>query len=306
MVTPFTSLSKKAKAAYTRWANKISDPDFQSAFDDKYGAALYAEIERRESAWEKLRDSYSWELNAVLISWDAKLKFPESAPEDYYALTTAEAQSAWDVHLLSVKDDIEQAKQKIQLEAQKKKSMRQWERICDVVPRAFRKVIDRAQLCSPEAYDAVMAFEPANKNGHGLLCYGPSGRGKTRSVFDCLLCWSMCFEDYVPFEYVEAVDLKAKASQSRGASVIDGILNAQVVFIDDLDKATLTQPYQEQLFKLVNYRTSNLLPLIITCQCGERGRLIEKLTGGNAKFDEAAEAIVRRISEFCARVNFGA
>ena len=191
------------------------------------------------------------------------------------------------------------------------------------VPEIYRQT-DPQKLPNRAAYDRLMAMD---MHARGVVAFGPTGSGKTRAVYDKLMA-----DHYVParsedgpcFYAVNAVDLservriqsfkepdrlaaylRALRSESEDEELDDSTLPyAELLFIDDLHVAKFTPRYAEELYRIVEHRTRAGRPLLITCQMvGDK--LVEKLAGDNPAMRETAEAIVRRIREFCEPVNFG-
>jgi DNA replication protein DnaC len=78
-----------------------------------------------------------------------------------------------------------------------------------------------------------------------------------------------------------------------------------LLLIDDLDKAKFTPSYAEALFELIETRTSENRPTIVTCQLGG-AELLDKLSHEQPSLRAHAEAIVRRLRDFSEVFDFDA
>ena len=139
--------------------------------------------------------------------------------------------------------------------------------------------------------------------GRGLLLHGETGRGKTRAAwlllrrlhdqgrsitaFDCVSfgheCVRRCRDSHGNDEHVE-----------RWA---DNLATVPVLFLDDFAKEKLTERVEVELFGLIERRTANCLPIILTTNfVGEA--LEAKLS------PDRGAPLVRRLREFCEDVCF--
>jgi hypothetical protein len=178
-----------------------------------------------------------------------------------------------------------------------------------LIPPEFTKPIQDESLSNQRAFQEVMRWKPKS-GGSGLICFGPTGSGKTRSVYTRLR--ELMVEDLVTFVSIGAVELareipklsmeditKCTAFVRRLAEKPD------VLFIDDLHQAKLTPRYAQELYSIVNKRIEQNRPMIVTVQMTSE-RLLDKMAGqNNPDLRETAEAIVRRIREFCEPIDFG-
>jgi len=200
-----------------------------------------------------------------------------------------------------------------------------WQRdeyIRSQVPSEFLRPLDREEMLNPFATDQVMAWwepeydadgEPldryVNNLRRGIVAFGKTGTGKTRAILS-RLC-QVYAEDGSDqrFEFVRIVDFAAKVrllAPRRGDELEDYIVrlsDAPILFLDDLHQAKLTPRYAEELFRVVDTRSSDELPLFVTCQMAGPA-LVEKLTSDNSELRPTAEAIVRRLRDHCHPIDF--
>lgn len=196
----------------------------------------------------------------------------------------------------------------------------------------YRKPIDRDRLRNPAAFDAVQAWRPEGDRP-GLLCAGDTGRGKTRAVFARLAALHRA--EGLAFVALSADTLKQRIIDLAQRGGEDGDEDARrdpggarpadrfqpregdtlgafirklqtvpVLFIDDLGQAKVTALYAEKLFALIEHRTREGLPLVVTVQ-GRPPDVVRKLAGWGAEFADTARCLVRRLCDYCQRVSFG-
>lgn len=173
-----------------------------------------------------------------------------------------------------------------------------WATFCKMCPPLYRES-DRARLpCHASALAAVLDWQHGPE---GLLLHGATGKGKTRAAW--LLLRRLHFAGY----RIEAFDCVSFSHEITRRFSADGdgvkwaakLARAPVLFLDDLGKGRLTERGVAELFGLVEVRTANLLPVIVTCNhVGDT--LAASLHG------ETGAALVRRLREFCRCIYFGA
>jgi hypothetical protein len=201
------------------------------------------------------------------------------------------------------------------------------------VPPLYRTPIDRARLRNPRAFDTVAAWRPGGACP-GLLCAGDTGMGKTRAVFARLM--ELHRAEGLPFVALSSDALKQRMidlsqrggwddeaaeraeNLARSARARDflparddtlGLFCAKlqtvpVLFVDDLSQIKATGFAAEKLFSIIENRTREGLPLIVTLQTGPAD-LIRKLAGAGAEYADTAACLVRRLQDFCEAVDFG-
>lgn len=159
-------------------------------------------------------------------------------------------------------------------------------------------------VCPPLFRDTEIEKLPRNANRatilewkyspRGLMIFGGSGAGKTRTVF---LLFRRLFDEGIGIEYTTASDFRFNAAAAIMDGTIeqwfDNIATVDVLFIDDLGQSKFTEMTEELLLRLLNHRTSNKLPTIVTTQY--------RADVFTAQFlrKERGDAVIRRLVEFC-------
>jgi DNA replication protein DnaC len=173
------------------------------------------------------------------------------------------------------------------IESSKRKRAAEWEALC---PPLYRDT-DLAQLPA-DAKPSIRRVLAWQYGPRGLLLHGPTGRGKTRSVY--VLLRRLHFDEGRRIATFDAVSFSHQCSQKffdgRGEGWINGLARRDVVFFDDLGKARVTDRVEAELFGLIEGRMARQVPTIITTNF-VASLLAEKLT------QDRADALIRRLVE---------
>jgi len=168
-------------------------------------------------------------------------------------------------------------------------------------PSVFRKTeIDRLKREWPglsSAYDQVLAWTPKSKKG--LVLHGETGHGKTRCT------WVMLRKVYDSGYRLNAFtgtgfanDCSEAFFAGHGAEWSRKISKCDILFIDDIDKASFTDRVSSEMFNVIDSLTSNGGKLIVTTQVKGQ-EFVDRF-----KNQSTGEPLRRRISEFCTSIPF--
>lgn len=173
--------------------------------------------------------------------------------------------------------------------------MAKWDMLC---PELYRKT-------DPSFIDGIKFADVTKwKFGQkGLMVVGRSRAGKTTS------CWHLLHKLYVlqshSFVAISEPEFSIQRDKSSRNGSLDQFLNqcirADVFFLDDLGHAATNSRYLEELYHIVEKRTSWKRPIIVTTQF-TREELEDK--GSKAGSAKTALAILNRISCFCYQICF--
>lgn len=124
--------------------------------------------------------------------------------------------------------------------------------------------------------------------GRGIIFIGDVGRGKTHLAGAIARNVIEMYQVPVLFKSYAALldDIKRNFDEDRRE--IDRIVNSPLVVIDDLGQEKQSEWNKEVLFKIVNGRYENMLPMIITTNCTVM-----------ALRDNIGEPIFSRLYEMC-------
>lgn len=76
------------------------------------------------------------------------------------------------------------------------------------------------------------------------------------------------------------------------------------MFLDDFDVAKFHPKYAEALYRLIDYRVSEELPILLTTQT-TADEFVERVAGRNRHLKCLAQGIVGRLRESCDCIDFG-
>lgn len=134
---------------------------------------------------------------------------------------------------------------------------------------------------------------------NGLYIYGSNGTGKTYLTYAIANSLMKRF-DLIMATTVEINDKIRRAEFETGATsnrAKDKYKFYDVLIIDDIGKQKLNEFQVNNLFEIIDYRSSNLLPTIFTSNYGSQG-LIERLTPDGSD-ESTASSIIDRINGMC-------
>jgi hypothetical protein len=172
---------------------------------------------------------------------------------------------------------------------------KEWIRICPIEYRlkneSYGKTeIAKLELLNPNLKD-ILAW---NFGARGLIIRSrKSGRGKTRSAWRLL---RKQWLDHRSLACHTAAGFQRKAQDAAGKYQLDAwfdhLASIDILFLDDLGKGNWTENTEAIWFDLVETRTANGRPIIITTNL--KG---DELTENSRS--QTTEFTVRRLREFC-------
>ena len=168
--------------------------------------------------------------------------------------------------------------------------MRIWEQECP----AIMKETDLSKLPA-KGVEQVLSWKPERR---GLVLHGITGRGKTRLMWEKV---KQVSSRGLGWRFYHARKLADALSESwddrRHEEIIRGCNRCRLLFIDDLGKEKVTPRWETELFDIINTRTEQALPTIISTNY--RGEsLIAKFADA-----ELGAALLRRLREFFDHIN---
>jgi DNA replication protein DnaC len=189
--------------------------------------------------------------------------------------------------------DAEREQEELQLECQRQDKILE-----ERIPPLYRQT-DRGRM-DPKLLKAVDGFDL--NGGQGLFISGDFGKQKTRGC--ALLLERYCRAGYSIRMIQSTVLAKRVVEQfsddrqirERAQKTLELCRGVDALLIDDLGKERATERFETELFSLIEFRTSNLLPTLFTTNL-KFADLLEKFSSDNGG------GIVRRIAEFCQRLN---
>jgi len=156
-------------------------------------------------------------------------------------------------------------------------------------PIAFLDTVDTK--LAPQMQKALSEYRPDDS----VLLHGVTGTGKTRTA------WVMFNKGWYNFYPKSSTFLtmrkleqeieKGFSNQNHG-EVIERLTNCALLVIDDLGKERLTARMESDLFAIIDERTSNKRPTIITTNYNGNG-LSDRFSNG-----ETGTAIIRRLKDY--------
>jgi hypothetical protein len=193
------------------------------------------------------------------------------------------------------------------------------------VPPIYRRT-DPTRLPDRAAYDAALGHWRQGQSPSGLILTGGTGSGKTRAACQCVI--EAQYGEQLAFitatelsrliregTWEDAKRTRRILSLLRGDGSDEESEDADAdlarywadggIVIDDLHHARGTARYLEELLAMVEAHTSEERTVIVTCQTTATG-LVETMCSRDESLRETAEAIVRRLQEFCVHVPFHA
>lgn len=138
----------------------------------------------------------------------------------------------------------------------------------------------------------------------GLLLVGPTGTGKTRCAW--LLMRRLFLEEGRRVTYYDGIEWGIEVARAYGEPEttgrwLDRVCRAEILFIDDLFKARMTEAQEQALYAVFERRAAWFRPTFATMN--GTGKMILARMTDNGRADRG-EPLLRRMREFCEIVSF--
>ena len=178
---------------------------------------------------------------------------------------------------------------------QAKLKARAAESIAKEIPRRYRK-----NDCSrfPAEWSQIIKWEP-NSDGRGLVVVGDTGKCKTRML--CQLAINLAHIG-VKFSFMRSSTLAALVRQQysdfepwAARDEIKRLSRVPVLIVDDLGKQASSPAVEEAFFDLIEERTSQGLPVLVTANA--KGAELERMMSA-----DRGRPLIRRIRDYCTAV----
>ena len=167
--------------------------------------------------------------------------------------------------------------------------------IAKQIPRRYQE-----NDCSrfPGEWLEIIKWKP-NSDGRGLVVVGDTGKCKTRML--CQLAMNLAHIG-VKFSFMRSSTLAALVRQQfsdfepwAAKDEIKRLSRVPVLIVDDLGKQASSPAVEEAFFDLIEERTSQGLPVLVTANA--KGAELERMMSA-----DRGHPLIRRIRDFCTAV----
>jgi hypothetical protein len=132
-----------------------------------------------------------------------------------------------------------------------------------------------------------------NYHGRGLLIRGETGRCKTRAMWRLL---RRLFDEHRKIRWMTAAEFDRQCRDAGGSFTLTrwfkDLKEVDIFFLDDLGKGSWTHGTEGQFFDLVDTRTREGRPILITCN-DNGASLADRLSA------DRGVPLVRRLRDYC-------
>jgi len=158
------------------------------------------------------------------------------------------------------------------------------------------KNTSREKLPNPEKLDVALRWQYGAK---GLLVYGPTGAGKSRIIWEIAkreILNGRQIKNLNAYELTKYPSL-LMAGNAEAVNFSDGLVNCDLLILDDVFKAKATERIEELLFSVIDERGAWERPCLVSLNdTGET--LKERLS------TDRGPALIRRLREHCVSLQF--
>lgn len=167
-------------------------------------------------------------------------------------------------------------------------------RAADVTDRRIPPRFRRATATHPDVTAWCRDFSPESPS---LLIFGPTGSGKTHQAYGAVRTLAAAGVT-VSWEAATAPDMYASLRPRDGVdseAELARLTDTDLLIVDDLGAAKVTEWTEEILYRLVNHRYEAMTPGIFTSNV--RGRELRSMIG---------DRVASRLAEMCRQIDIDA
>lgn len=163
------------------------------------------------------------------------------------------------------------------------------------IPTAFHHT-ERDKLPDPLKMDMAMKWKFGQK---GLLLYGPTGCGKSRVAWEIVKREALSGRTVKSINSFEIAKYPAMImnDSSRLEQYTEGVVNVDLLLLDDVFKAKPTERVEELLFSIIDERGQWERPCIVTLN--DTGETLESRLS-----TDRGPAMIRRLRDYCQAIQF--
>ncbi|MEY2487388.1 MAG: IstB-like binding protein [Verrucomicrobiota bacterium] len=289
------------------------------------------EPEKFDQLLKELKDRFEEQYSHCACTWyEFECKTAQNALRQKVstgAMTPTEAIA----ELSATLEPIYQREEKVLAARRQKRAKHDQSYIITRIPEEYRQPIMRSRLPNPRAFDEVQGwfkrewdttnYIGAGERGpgdRGIIAVGATGKAKTRALAHFLLTgftkyWSASDDHSCLF--LPATQLKRdatiaagrpgveKSARKEAEELVESARTCDVLLLDDLSQPKFTPAYAEYLYEIIEHRTSHRLLILVSLQLG-RDEFLEKVSDRNPHLLTTAEAIFRRLTDYCDVIDF--
>lgn len=190
------------------------------------------------------------------------------------------------------RENLSDLEQRLERARRMELARKKWSLVTSEIPSRFREN-DTSRF--PPVWKCIKDWKP-DAEGIGILLVGDSGRGKTRMLCEIMIR----LQDHTPtrFAFISSAGFAGLVrrqfdfTDGSARNRIDYLHRVPVLIFDDLGKQNNSPTVEEEIFHLIDTRTSEMRSTLITSNFRSRKEMESSMTSDRGK------AIARRILEF--------